>query len=119
MSLDPLAELLLYMADRAQHLSQVVKAALAGQRTVLCDRYFDATVAYQGYARGLDMEMITRLHNQAFENLKPDLTFLLDLDPAEGLARAWRQIEAGAGRQRKRDSRKKRSFFTKKCARAT
>jgi dTMP kinase len=94
-NLDPLAELLLYMADRAQHLSQVVKAALAEQRTVLCDRYFDATVAYQGYARGLDLEMITRLHKQAFENLKPDLTFLLDLDPAEGLARAWRQIDAG------------------------
>ena len=95
MNLDPLAELLLYMADRAQHLSQIVKAALVEDKTVLCDRYFDATVAYQGHARGLDMEMITQLHRQAFENLKPDLTFLLDLDPAEGLARAWRQIDGG------------------------
>ena len=94
-NLDPLAELLLYMADRAQHLSQIIKAALVENRTVLCDRYFDATVAYQGHARGLDMEMITQLHRQAFENLKPDFTFLLDLDPAEGLARAWRQIDEG------------------------
>ena len=94
-NLDPLAELLLYMADRAQHLSQIIKAALIENRTVLCDRYFDATVAYQGHARGLDMEMITQLHRQAFENLKPDFTFLLDLDPAEGLARAWQQIDEG------------------------
>lgn len=94
-SLDPLAELLLYMADRAQHLNQVVRAALADKKTVLCDRYFDATVAYQGCARELDMQMITLLHKQAFGNLKPDLTFLLDLEPAVGLARAWQQIEGG------------------------
>lgn len=94
-NLDPLAELLLYMADRAQHLKQVVKTALDDKKTVLCDRYFDATVAYQGFARGLDMEMITLLHLQAFNNLKPDLTLLLDLEPKKGLARAWRQIEGG------------------------
>ena len=94
-NLDPLAELLLYMADRAQHLSQVVKVALAESQTVLCDRYFDATVAYQGVARNLDTEMIFLLHQQAFQNLKPDLTFLLDLDPQKGLARAWRQIDGG------------------------
>jgi len=93
--LDPLAELLLYMADRAQHLSEMVHDHLATGKTVLCDRYFDATLAYQGYARGLDVDMITRLHRQAFDNLKPDLTFLLDLPPEEGLARAWRQIDGG------------------------
>ncbi len=94
-NLDPLAELLLYMADRAQHLNQIVKVNLDAGRTVLCDRYFDATLAYQGHARGLDTDMITLLHRQAFENLKPDLTFLLDLTPEEGLARAWRQIDDG------------------------
>jgi len=94
-NLDPLAELLLYMADRAQHLSQVVKPALAEKRIVLCDRYFDATVAYQGVARELDMDMIFLLHRQAFHDLKPDLTFLLDLEPAEGLERAWQQIDGG------------------------
>ncbi|MCG6911903.1 MAG: dTMP kinase [Deltaproteobacteria bacterium] len=93
--LHPLAELLLYMADRAQHLRQVVQVNLEAGKTVLCDRYFDATLAYQGYARGLDMEMITRLHRQALGNVKPDLTFLLDLSPEEGLARAWRQIDGG------------------------
>ena len=94
-NLDPLAELLLYMSDRAQHLSEIVKPALAEKRIVLCDRYFDATVAYQGVARELDMDMIFSLHRQALDNLKPDLTFLLDLDPEVGLARAWRQIDGG------------------------
>ena len=94
-NLDPLAELLLYMADRAQHLKQVVKAALADITAAASPAYFDATVAYQGFARGLDMEMITLLHLQAFNNLKPDLTLLLDLEPKKGLARAWRQIDDG------------------------
>jgi len=91
--LDPLAELLLYMADRAQHLSETVHDNLARDITILCDRFFDATLVYQGYARGLDIDLITMLHRQVFADLKPELTFLLDLPPEEGLARAWRQID--------------------------
>ncbi|UCF91892.1 MAG: dTMP kinase [Desulfobacterales bacterium] len=94
-NLDPWAELLLYMADRVQHLDELVKPALAEGKAVLCDRYFDATLAYQGYARGLDIEIINRLHQLLLGGLKPDITFLLDLSPRQGLARAWRQLHNG------------------------
>jgi len=93
--LDPLAELLLYMADRAQHLSETIKPAMSAGKVILCDRYFDATLAYQGYARGLDISLIAKLHQLAFSDVRPDLTFLLDLPAEVGLARAWRQIENG------------------------
>ncbi|WP_319524302.1 dTMP kinase [uncultured Desulfosarcina sp.] len=85
-------ELLLYVADRVQHLETVVRPALAAGKVVVCDRYFDATMVYQGYARGLDKKMILRLHELACGGLTPDLTLLLDLAPEEGLARAWRRI---------------------------
>lgn len=87
----PAAELLLYVADRIQHLDQVVRPALAAGRTVICDRFFDATVVYQGCARGLDLELIHRLHGVLCGDLKPDLTLLLDLPVAVGLARARRR----------------------------
>ena len=93
--LDSTTELLLYMADRAQHINSLVKPSLEAGNTVICDRYFDATVVYQGFARGLDIDVIQRLHALLFDNLKPDLTFLLDLAPREGLARAWKQINGG------------------------
>jgi len=87
----PGAELLLYVADRIQHLDQVIRPALAAGRTVICDRFFDATVAYQGRARGLDLELIYRLHGVLCGGLKPDLTLLLDLPVTTGLARARRR----------------------------
>ncbi len=93
--LDPLAELLLYMADRAQHLDETIKPALSAGKVILCDRYYDATLAYQGYARGLDINLITNLHQLAFSDVRPDLTLLLDLPAEVGLARAWQQIENG------------------------
>jgi len=93
-ALAPAAELLLYVADRVQHLETVVHPALSAGKTVVCDRYFDATLVYQGYARGLDKEMILRLHRLACNGLMPDLTLLLDLDPQIGLDRAWKRIHA-------------------------
>jgi dTMP kinase len=93
--LDPTSELLLYMADRAQHINSLIKPSLAAGKTVICDRYFDATVVYQGFARELDIDVIKRLHELLFDNLKPDLTFLLDLAPREGLERAWKQLNDG------------------------
>ncbi len=93
--LDPTAELLLYMADRAQHINSVIKPAVAAGKTVICDRYFDATIVYQGFARELDVDVIRQLHALLFNDLKPDLTFLLDLEPREGLARAWKQLNDG------------------------
>jgi dTMP kinase len=94
--LDPMAELLLYLADRAQHLNKKIRNYLSEGKSVLCDRYFDATLAYQGYARGLNIQLIENLHEFIFNDYKPDLTFLLDLPPQMGLDRAWRQINSGA-----------------------
>ena len=91
----PAAELLLYMADRAQHIDLVIRPQLADGKIVLCDRYFDATVVYQGFARGLDTKFICSLHRLLFEDLKPDITLLLDLPPRIGLERAWKELDGG------------------------
>jgi dTMP kinase len=92
----PVAELLLYMADRAQHIHKLITPCLSEGKIVLCDRYFDATVVYQGFARGLDTRFIFDLHRIIFQDLKPDLTLLLDLPPRIGLARAWHAIDGGS-----------------------
>ena len=93
--MDPTTELLLYMADRAQHIQFLVKPTMAAGKMVLCDRYFDATVVYQGYARGLDVDLIKKLHRILLNDLKPDVTILLDLPPQVGLKRAWKQLNNG------------------------
>lgn len=81
-------ELFLYAADRSQHVEEVIKPALLEGKVVLCDRFIDSTVAYQGYGRCLDMETIVELNKQATGGLKPDLTILLDIDTGSGLGRA-------------------------------
>jgi len=91
----PVAELLLYMADRAQHIQTVITPMLDAGKTVLCDRYFDATLVYQGFARGMDMDLISHLHQTLMGGLKPDVTLLLDLPVQLGLSRAWKQIKNG------------------------
>jgi dTMP kinase len=87
----PACELLLYAAARAQHLEQVIRPALAEGRLVLCDRFTDATLAYQGYGRGLPLDLIETLHALEALALVPDLTLLFDLDPAVALERARRR----------------------------
>jgi len=94
-TLEPLAELLLYMADRAQHINELIRPALKEGKAVVCDRYFDATLVYQGFARGLSIELIGQLHQLLFDDLKPDVTLLLDLSPQVGLNRAWQQLNNG------------------------
>jgi len=87
---DPLShatELLLYAADRAEHVSKVIVPALAARRVVVCDRFTDSTLAYQGYGRGLDLERIRQLNHLATGGLQPHLTLWLDLPPEVGLAR--------------------------------
>ncbi|WP_264324331.1 dTMP kinase [Romeriopsis navalis] len=86
--MDPRTELLLYAADRTQHVEQCLKPALQRGDLVLCDRYTDSTVAYQGYGRGLDHGLIDQLNQIATDGLQPDLTIWLDLDVEVGLARA-------------------------------
>ncbi|HEY7885883.1 MAG TPA: dTMP kinase [Cellvibrionaceae bacterium] len=87
-AVDATAELLLIFAARAQHLAEVVKPALARGAWVLCDRFTDATYAYQGGGRGLDTQVIAALEQLVQGNLRPDLTLILDIDPELGLARA-------------------------------
>ncbi len=94
--LHPHTELLLYMSDRLQHVKEIISPALLMGKTVLCDRFYDATVVYQGFARGIDIQMIHTLHKMLLDGIQPDITFLLDLPPEEGLARAWKQIENGS-----------------------
>ncbi len=93
--LTPLAELLLYCADRAQHVNELIRPALAAGRIVLCDRFSDSTIAYQGYARGLDLDVVRGLDARARDGLAPDVTILLDCSVSEGLRRAHRRNDAG------------------------
>jgi dTMP kinase len=88
LAIDPAVELMLYVGDRAQHLGEVVLPALERGRTVLCDRYLDATLAYQGYGRGIDLAWIRALHAQPPLDRRPHRTVLLDMDSATALARA-------------------------------
>lgn len=85
--MQPQAELLLYSASRAQLVAQVIRPHLARGGIVVCDRYADSSLAYQGYGRGLDLEMVQRIQTFATGGLIPDLTFYLDLDVEEGLRR--------------------------------
>jgi len=88
-----MAELYLYAAARVQHLRQVISPALREGKVVICDRFADATLAYQGYGRGVDLAWIEEIHARTMENVKPDLTFLLDLPVEEGLRRALKRME--------------------------
>ena len=81
------AELLLYLAARTQHVYEVILPALKGNKIVLCDRFHDSTYAYQGGGRGFDLKIIEPMILSLFQNLKPDLTILLDLPPKEALER--------------------------------
>ena len=86
--LRPTAELLLYFASRAQNVEQCILPALSQGKIVLCDRFTDSTLAYQGYARGLGEETVLTLDRIACHGLSPDLTLLVDVDLDTGLARA-------------------------------
>lgn len=107
--MDPRTEALLYAASRRQHIVEKILPALKEGKVVLCDRFLDSSLAYQGGARGLGIENVLNVNLFATEGLEPDLTVLFDISPEEGLAR----IAANSGREVNRLDVEKLSFHKK------
>jgi dTMP kinase len=97
---EPLVEVFLFMAARHQNVRERIRPWLTRGRIVLCDRYTDATVAYQGYGRGMDLDLIRELNDHATGGLVPDLTLVFDLDPEEGFRRIGRRRQDHFERER-------------------
>jgi dTMP kinase len=106
----PLSELLLYEAARAQHIEEVIKPLLKKGTIVLCDRFNDATLAYQGYGRKMDLNLICRLNRLASRGIEPDLTFLLDCPSNLGLKRALQRNRISRNEKEGRFEREKIQF---------
>jgi len=94
LAIEPIAELLVIFAARAQHIGEVIKPALDSGRWVLCDRFTDATYAYQGGGRGVSLETIAMLEDIVQDKLQPDLTLLFDVDVETGRSRAHQRGQA-------------------------
>ena len=103
-------ELFLYLADRAQHIHEVIIPALEQGKIVLCDRHIDSTLAYQGYGRGIDLQLLRRLNELVSQGIKPDLTLLLDCPVEIGLSRSAQRSQMGAGQSEDRFEREKLEF---------
>lgn len=86
-AMDPVTELLLYNAARVQHIKEIILPAVGRGDIVITDRFSDSTIAYQGFGRGIDLKLIDSLDLIATNRLRPDITFLLDIEASEGLAR--------------------------------
>lgn len=84
----PLAEMFLFAANRAEHVEKLIRPALARNEIVLCDRFLYSSLAFQGYGRGIDLEMLSEVNRRAVDGLYPDFVLLLDLPPGDGLARS-------------------------------
>lgn len=92
--LDPVCEAMLFCADRRNHLSKLVWSALDAGKWVICDRFADSTMAYQGYGHGQDRELLQKAYALIAGDFQPDLTFLCDIDPEKGLARSRSVLKA-------------------------
>ena len=90
-NLDYRAELFLFLADRAQHVQKVIRPALEAGQVVLCDRFAESTIVYQGFGRGLELDLLQNLNDFATDHLWPDLTLVLDMEAEIGLERARRR----------------------------
>lgn len=118
-ALDPRCELLLFLADRAHHVSSVIVPAIARGAIVVCDRYSDSTLAYQGYARGHDLSMLRQLNAWASYRTAPDLTLWIDCDVETGLRRANKRAGGPGDRFEKEPlefHRRVRDGFAELCA---
>jgi dTMP kinase len=111
--LAPLAEVMLYAAERAQHVKEVIRPALDQGKWVLCDRFMDATVVYQGMARGQDMKLIQLLNRKVTLSIRPNLTFLLDCPVEVGLERAILRNKAGKVKGQDRFEKETQAFHQK------
>lgn len=105
----PMAELLLYEASRAQHTDEIIRPALGKGKVVICERYTDATCAYQGYGRKIDLCAIEQLNKIATSGLLPDLTILLDIPVSEGLKRARGERSLGRRREKREGEDRRKS----------
>ncbi len=105
-----LSELFLLQAARAQHVSQILRPALHNYHLILCDRYADASVAYQGFGRGLDPTWVQSLNEKACDGLTPNLTLLMDMPMEAALERALSRIEASTGAKEDRFEKEAKDF---------
>src|SRR5260370_23153268 len=113
LQITPLAEAFLFQSDRAQHFAQLVLPALAEEKLVITDRCLDASIAYQGYARGVGMELVERLSMLATQGHVPDLTILLDLDPSQ----VYQITDGSQAKSRQRRDRKGLPLEAQECHR--
>ncbi len=108
--IDKWTELFLYGACRTELVDKVLRPALASGKVVLCDRFTDSTIAYQGFGRGLSMNSVTSMNRMAAHDLAPDLTFLLDCNPSVGLERAFERMRNKSGNSEDRFEREPMDF---------
>lgn len=99
----PMAECLLFFAARQMHVETLIKPALADGKIVICDRFTDSTIAYQGYGHGFDIPTIEQIAKLSLGDFKPDLTFILDLPVSEGLKRSLKQKDSAGGKENTED----------------
>ncbi len=109
--MEPMTELLLYEASRYQHVTEVIRPALEQGKVVICDRFFDASTAYQGYGRGIEIDTVNRLNLIATNGLKADLTIVLDLPVEIGLKRIGSQLDRIEGERAEFHERVRRGYL--------
>lgn len=106
----PMAECLLFFAARQMHVETLIKPAIANGKIVICDRFTDSTIAYQGYGHGFDIPTIREVERLTLGGFKPDLTFILDLPVSEGLQRSLKQKVIATGKENTEDRFEKLQF---------
>ena len=102
---DALSEIRLFFAARRMHVENLIKPALAAGKVVICDRFTDSTIAYQGYGHGFDLTKLAQIKELSINSFEPDITFIMDLPVEQGLARAGKRLEADQSMEDKNELR--------------